>query len=286
MGYLPYDAPAPKARSFENIARCSVNEIIRLGDAVGKPGRMKELPKSKDGRVANPNDPYWDFVFETLDAKYASDGNPLPVILSNRLTDINGEWLDSSNRPYIIGQAFTTMGVRAAPFTEEAAARFPHLDMGVDPLFDSAEILNRVFRLRNDPATQIRDRKGEQLGRDLYLPVERFDADYVYRGEVRLVNASQGGVDVTANGTPATVTTIDVGTNAEARTAVANALNGVQADDDAAMSVLRVANLGGLSLNGKRFLDLLSDEILVSSLSEAGIVAAVDGRLVSKATTE
>jgi len=192
MGFLPYDAPAPAERSFENIARCTVDEIIRLGDAVGKPGRMKELPRSKDGRkTANPDDPYWDFVFETLDAKYASDGNPLTIILSTRLTDINGDWLDNRQRPYLTAQAFAGVGVRAVPFTAEVAARFPHLDMGIDASFDPTEIIGRSFRLRQ---SKITNEKGEQLGRDLYLPTERFDADYVYRGEVRLVQSKQGGV--------------------------------------------------------------------------------------------
>ena len=277
MGFLPYDAPAPAERSFENIARCTVDEIIRLGDAVGKPGRMKELPRSKDGRkTANPDDPYWDFVFETLDAKYASDGNPLTIILSTRLTDINGDWLDNRQRPYLTAQAFAGVGVRAVPFTAEVAARFPHLDMGIDASFDPTEIIGRSFRLRQ---SKITNEKGEQLGRDLYLPTERFDADYVYRGEVRLVQSKQGGVSVDSNGTPATVTTIDVSTNGEARQAVASALAGVEADDDAAMAVLRAANLGNLSLSGSRFLELLSDEKLVVSLADAGIVTVVDGRI-------
>jgi len=280
MGFLPYDAPAPKARSFENIARVVTDEIIRLGDAVGMAGRLKELPKSRDGsKTANPNDPYWDFVLETLDAKFASDGNPLLIILSTRLTDIDGEWLDNTNRPYITAQAFAGLGVRAVPFTPEAAARFPHLDMGIDPNYDPAEIVGRVFRLKNDPASQIRDRKGEQLGRDLYLPVERFDADYVYRGEVRLVTANKGGVGVDANGTPATASVIDVSTNSEASQAVAAALVGVEADDDAAMTVLRAANLGNLSLRGSRFLELIADDKLVISLADAGVVTVVDGRI-------
>jgi hypothetical protein len=283
MGFLPYDAPAPRERSFETIARVTTDEIIRLGDAVGKPGRLRELPKSKDGRTANPDSPYWDFVLEQLDAKFASDGNPLMLVLSNKLTDINGEWLDSEQRHYLTATAFAGLGVRVAPLTQEVATRFAQygFDMGVDPSYDAAEVIGRTFRLKSQV---MKDRTGKPLGRDLYLPVEAFAADYTYTGQVRLVQANrdQSGVGVDANGTvAAAANVIDIATNAEARQAVANAIAGSPADDDAVMAVLRASNLGTYSLSGTRFLELFSDDKLVTSLAEAGIVGIENGQLTA-----
>jgi len=283
MGFLPYDAAAPKERSFETIARVVTNEIIRLGDAIGKPGRLRELPKSKDGRTANPDSPYWDFVLEQLDAKFASDGNPLMLVLSNKLTDINGEWLDREQRHYLIATAFAGLSVRVAPFTQEAAQKFAQygFDMGVDPSYDAAEVIGRTFRLRSQT---IRGRDGKPLGRDLYLPVEAFAADYTFTGNVRLVQANrdQSGVGVDANGTvAAAANVIDITTNVEARQAVANAISGTAADDDAVMSVLRAANLGSYSLSGTRFLELFSEDKLVTSLADAGIVGIENGQLTA-----
>lgn len=273
MGFLIYDAPAPRELPRTNIVRCTVNQIIRFGDAVGLKGRVKELRPGD-----NPNAPYWDLVFETLDAKF-SDGNPLLIVDSTKLTDKNGEWLGNDQRPYRIGQAFAGLGIRSFPATPEAAAAFPDFDLGIDESYDPSLIVGRAFKVES---LTLKDRKGERMGRDLYLPTEAYPADYVYPDQPRVITAkTDQGVSTNGAGVPVAAAVIDIRSDETARNSVVNALAGTPADDDAVMTVLRANGLGNLAIGNERFLDLLSDDRLVTALVEAGFVTVSDGQLVT-----
>lgn len=277
MPYDPTAAPDPTQREFKNFLRCVVNEIITVAEAHER-SRFRDMPEGADTTA-----PYWDLMFEALDARLMPDNILLPVSAGTKLYDKDGKRLDNNQRPFRFATAYNGLGVSVFPgdpegkFDAWVAANAADKDpIGVNANYDASTVVGRIFLCIM--------RKAEDLGtvgKPLPIPLVAQPEDFTFTKEVRNIQRkeSEAGADGTVQ--PAQVATVDINTDEAAKSRVVQALDGAAADADL-FDVLRAAGIpNNLMVDGQSALAVAANGEIVTALD--GAVEIVDGKIAATA---
>jgi hypothetical protein len=276
VSYDPTQAGDPPPRKFKNVVRCVANEVITMAEAVTR-GRYQALPEG-----VGEGEPYWDFYFVALDAKWLSDGSFLAWPAAGRLYTKEGRRQDNTQRPYRVSIAFAGLPEKISVFPGDPEGKFDAFcksigegPMGANPSYDAAKILDRVFLVELEEM---------EVGRHLPLPLVAYPEGYIYTGKVRELGSSTGPAGVNAEGAaaPATNTLVDImkpGGENELKKVLA-IINGQPIDTDF-FDLLRTSGVDNRTLiNGESVLGVaVTDGALPDILAAAGNITVEDGRI-------
>ena len=281
MGYDPTQAGDPIPRKFKNVMKCVANEIITMAEAVARGRYFQGLPEG-----VGENEPYWDFYFEAMDAKWLRDGSWLSWPAAGRLYTKEGKRQDNTQRPYRVSMGFAGLTPPISVFPGDPdgkhsafCASINEEPIGEDPSYDASKVVGRAFLCELEKM---------EVGRDMPLPVIAFPEGYVFTDKVRELGSSTGG-DVNADGAaaPASNTLIDVFApdGEEVLKQILGALDGQPIDADMfdllrAASVDSRATIDGESATGVAF----EEGALVKKLTEHGDITVTDGRIAVSAS--
>lgn len=234
----PLSAPAPKPFTRKSIARCVKNEI----------GDMPLTLKQASNIPADQEVPFWTVEYEALDAQFA-DGNPAMRRFGSRLTDKNGNILDSEQRPFVNAQAFAGLGIVAYP---------------ADPSYNESLVIGNVFEV--EEATFA-------TGKPVYVPVAVLGPDYVFEGDVYVIPAKAEAGAVTAVVTGGSTATQEIIGNVTLENELTLLLFSTDMSKAEVRAALSAANFGaGLTLNGFGVTGLAVSGKLVEQAQEAGLL--------------
>ena len=274
MPYDPNAAPDPTPREYKNFLNCVVNELITVAEAHERK-RFRDMPEGAD--VAAP---YWDLMYEALDARLMPDNILLPVSAGTKLFDKDGKRLDNTQRPFRFSTAFNGLGVSVFPGDPEGkfdawCASNGQDAIGTNPSYDASMIVDRAFLCIMKKAEDL-----GTVGKPLPIPMAAQPEGYTFTGQVR--NIQRKDQDATnADGTvqPTVVTTVDILTDESAKEQVVKALVGAAADADL-FDVLRAAGIGNhLMVDGQSTLAVAAAGGLIEALK--GTVEIVDGKIAA-----
>ena len=288
MGYDPNSAPEREPLTFKNHARCVVDEIITVAEAVDK-GLMRELYK------ASPDEPYWSVQYVALDARQA-DGGTVDVRSGGRLFMKNNEtglyrMMDKTQRPSKISKAFAGLGIVVFPgdpdgkFDAWCRANVDpkdscHDGIGVSTGFDAAKVIANCFIVEKPPRNRDNDRDPANFAAP--LPTAVLGSDYVFTGEVRIL-PPQSQANEEGQQAPSQANFRDILSDSEAQASVLAAIEGkpLIALDEALMSAGISHNL---QINGESVMASAVSGTLAARLENAGVVTLKDGvvALISK----
>lgn len=277
MPYDPNAAPDPTAREFKNFLSCTVNELITVAEAHERK-RFRDMPEGADTTA-----PYWDLMYEALDARLMPDNILLPVSAGTKLFDKDGKRLDNTQRPFRFSSAFNAFGISVFPGDPDGkfdswCASNGQDAIGTNPSYDAGKVVGRVFLCIM--------RKAEDLGtvgKPLPIPQSAEPENFKFMGTVRNIQRKTVG-EAGADGTvqPAQVTTVDIRTNEAAKEQVIQALIGASADADL-FDVLRAAGVpNSFMVDGQSALAVAANGGLVEALK--GAVEIVDGKIYAATT--
>ena len=276
MGYDPTQAGDPPERRFKNVMRCVANEIITMGEAVSRGRYFKGLP---DG--VSEAEPYWDFYFEALDAKWLRDGSFLAWPAAGRLYTKEGKRQDNTQRPYRVSMGFAglTPPISVFPGDPEGkhdafCASIGEEPIGSNPSYDASLIVGRVFLCELEKM---------EVGRDMPLPVTAYQEGFLFTEKVRELGSSTGGgVNEDGAAAPATNTLVDIFApdGADALKQVTDALDGHPTTDD----MFDVLKAGGVdsraTMDGESVIGAAMNETaFLEKLQEHGCLTVTDGRI-------
>ncbi len=275
MGYDPTQAGDPIPRKFKNVMRCTANEIITMAEAVSRKRYFQGLPEG-----VGENEPYWDFFFEALDAKWLSDGSMLSWPAAGRLYTKEGKRQDNTQRPYRVSIAFAGLGVSVFPGDPEGkfdafCATLNEEPIGANPTYDASKVVGRVF---------VCELEKMEVGRDMPLPVTAESEGYLYTGKIRELapRDSSGGVTTDGQATPASNNLVDIVKpgGEDALKQVLGIIDGQAADADL-FDLLRTGGLDNRTLiDGESVLGVaVNDGALTTKLTEAGHVVIKGGKI-------
>jgi hypothetical protein len=274
MGYDPTQAGDPIPRKFKNVMRCTANEIITMAEAVSRGRYFQGLPEG-----VGENEPYWDFYFEALDAKWLRDGSVLSWPAAGRLYTKEGKRQDNTQRPYRVSMAFAGLGISVFPGDPEGkhdafCASIGEETIGVNSNYDASKVVGRVFICELEPM---------EVGRDMPLPITAEAEGYLYTGKVRELGSSTGG-DINADGAaaPASNEHVDILTpeGAETLAQVLKIIDGQPTDAD----MFDLIKGGGVDsrvmIDGESVIGAaVNGDALPKRLEELGHLTIVDGRI-------
>lgn len=276
MGYDPTQAGDPIPRKFKNVMRCTVNEIITGAEAAARNRWFQGLPEGM-----GESEPYWDFYFEALDAKWLRDGSALSWKAAGRLYTKEGKKQDNTAKPYRVSMGFAGLVPPVSVFPGDPegkhnayCASVNDEPIGENPNYDASRILGRVFLCEIEVV---------EFGTDMPLPVVAYPEGYVFTDKVRELGSSTGG-DVNADGAaaPATNTLVDVFTadGAEVLKQILGALDGQTTDADM-FDLLKAAGVDSRAMiDGESAIGVAFNEgALVAKLTEHGNITVTDGRI-------
>ena len=277
MGYDPTQAGDPIPRKFKNVMRCTSNEVITMTEALSRGRYFQGLPEG-----VSENEPFWDFFFEALDAKWLRDGTPLSWKAAGRLYTKEGKRQDNTSKPYRVSTGFAGIpGNPISVFPGDPEGKFDGFcasvnddPMGPNPNYDASKILGRVFLCEIEKV---------DFGTDMPLPITAYEEGYIFTGKVRELGSSTGG-DMTAEGTaaPASNTLVDImqPEGEEGLKQVLSILDGQAADADM-FDLLRTGGVDNRTLiNGESVLGVaVNDGALTTKLMEGGHLIIKDGRI-------
>jgi hypothetical protein len=286
MPYDPTQAGDPVPPEFHNTVRCVANEIITINEAVARGRYFKGLPERTTG-----DEPYWDFLFQALNRKWARDDSFMSWKAGGKLYNVSGARMDNTRHPYRMSMAFAGLrtpecpsGISVFPGDPEGkldawcAANCTTEDdqrgIGINPNFDPSKIIDRVFEVKIEKM---------EYGDDLPLPLIAHPEGYIFTGEVKTVgSASDDGMnpDGAAAPNPADFKDITKPGGEELRKQTLDLINGAPVEADL-FEVLRVGGLDstaqfegesvvGAAVNGEEF---------VRRLTAHGYITVTDGRI-------
>jgi len=274
MPYDPTQAGDPIPRKFKNVMRCIANEIITMAEAVTRGRYFQGLPEG-----VGEGEPYWDFYFEALDAKWLRDGSFLAWPAAGRLYTKEGKRQDNTQRPYRVSVAFAGLGISVFPGDPEGkhdafCASVNEEPIGANPNYIEDAVVGRVF---------ICELEKMEVGRDMPLPITAEAEGYLYTGKVRELGSSTGG-DVNADGVaaPATNTLTDVFSSegADALITLLKVLDGQPADADL-FELLRGSGMDSrTTIDGESVLGAaVNDGALPALLEKHGSITIKEGKI-------
>jgi hypothetical protein len=284
MGYDPTQAGDPIPRKFKNVMRCTANEIITMAESVSRGRYFKGLPEG-----VGDNEPYWDFFFEALDAKWLSDDSMLSWKAAGRLYTKEGKKQDNTQRPYRVSIAYAGLrspehpnGISVFPGDPEGkhdafCASIGMDAIGTNPSYDASKVVGRVF---------LCELEAMDVGTDMPLPITAESEGYIYTGKVREVapraEGRPGGVNPDGSAAPASNNLVDITKpgGEEALKQVLGILNEARVDDDL-FDLLRAGGVDNRTLfDGESLLGIaVNDGALTTKLTEAGHIVVTDGRI-------
>ncbi len=250
MSGNPLNAPDRKELPRQNYVRLIRNEIVDMPLAL----------KERSGISAAEQVDFWQLTYEALDVAW-SDGtvingdNFFAFQFGNKLETKKGDALDKTNPPYICSAAFAGLGLNVWP---------------LDPDYDGSDI-GECFILE-----QTKFFAGTQFEKSAPIPIERLGKDFVFDGEVRVIQTkAEREAGGTASAVAATVTqtveiTDDVGVQAE----IAAALIDKDVTDKAGI-LTALSTIGpGKTLNGGSFMGQVASNLqgALEALAKADII--------------
>ncbi|KKM77009.1 hypothetical protein LCGC14_1374320 [marine sediment metagenome] len=274
MSYDPTQASDPIPRKFKNVMRCTSNEVITMTEAVSRGRYFKGLPEG-----VSENEPYWDFFFEALDAKWLRDGTPLSWKAAGRLYTKEGKRQDNTAKPALVSTAFAGLPERISVFPADPEGKFNAFcasvndePLGANPNYDASKVLGRVFLCEIEVVA---------FGTDMPLPITAYPEDYLFTGKVRELGSSTGG-DEQDGIAPASNNLVDITKpgGEEALKQILGILDGQAADADL-FDLLRTGGLDNRTLiDGESVLGVaVNDGALTTKLTEAGHITINDGKI-------
>ena len=276
MGYDPTQAGDPIPRKFKNVMKCVANEIITMAEAVARGRYFQGLPEG-----VGEGEPYWDFYFEALDAKWLRDGSALSWPAAGRLYTKEGKRQDNTQRPYRVSMGFAGLAPPVSVFPGDPegkhnafCASINEEPIGENPSYDASMVVDRVFLCELEKM---------EVGRDMPIPVVAYPEDYVFTAKIRELGPSTGGgVNADGAAAPAANTFIDVFTpdGAEVLTQILGALDGQPTDADM-FDLLKAAGIDSRAMmDGESVIGVAFNEgALVEKLTEHGNLSVTDGRI-------
>lgn len=279
MPYDPTQAGDPIPRKFKNVMRCTANEVITMAEAGIRGRYFQGLPEG-----VSENEPYWDFFFEALDAKWLRDGTPLSWKAAGRLFTKEGKRQDNTAKPARVSMGFAGLPERISVFPGDPEGKFDGFcasvndaPMGANPNYDPSKILGRVFLCEIEKV---------DFGTDMPLPITAYPEDYLFTDKVRELGPSTGVREPDA-AAPVTNTLVDIVKpgGEEALTRVLSLLDGQPADSDL-FDLLRAGGVDNRTLfDGESLLGIaVNDGALTSKLMESGHLIVKDGRIAVSAS--
>ena len=272
MGYDPNAAPDPTPREFKNVLKCVTNELITVAEAHERK-RFRDMPEGADVTA-----PYWDLMYEALDARLMPDNILLPISGGTKLFDKDGKRLDNTQRPFRFSSAFNAFGISVFPGDPDGkfdawCGSNGQDAIGTNPSYDASKVVGRIFLCIMKKAEDL-----GTVGKPLPIPLTAEPETFTFTGTVRNIQRKTDG-ETGADGTvqPAQVTTVDIRTDEAAREQVVQALIGASADADL-FDVLRAAGVpNSFMVDGQSALAVAANGGLVEALD--GAVTIVDGKL-------
>ena len=276
MSYDPTQAGDPIPRKFKNVMRCTSNEVITMTEAVSRGRYFKGLPEG-----VSENEPYWDFFFEALDAKWLRDGTSLSWKAAGRLYTKEGKRQDNTAKPYRVSTGFAGIpGNPISVFPGDPEGKFDGFcasvkdnPLGPNPNYDASKILGRVFLCEIEEV---------DYGTDMPLPLTAYPEDYLFTGKVReLGSSTDGGMTAEGTATPSNdLVDITKPGGEEALKQILGILDGQAADADL-FDLLRTGGLDNRTLiDGESVLGVaVNDGALTTKLTEAGHVTIKAGKI-------
>ena len=276
MTYDPKDAKDPTPPTFKNVMRCTANEIITMAEAVSRGRYYQGLPEG-----VGENEPYWDFYFEALDAKWLRDGSFLAWPAAGRLFTKAGHKMDNTQRPFRVSVAFAGLPEKISVFPGDPEGKHDtfcssigHDPIGVIPDYDASKVVGRVFLCILEKM---------EVGRDLPLPITAYPEGYIYTDKVRELGSSTGGgVNEDGAVAPSLNTSVDIlaPDGAETLAQVLKLIDGQPADAE----LFDLLHMGGVDsramIDGESVIGVtVTEGALVAKLEEAGHASVVDGRI-------
>ncbi len=277
MGYDPTQAGDPIPRKFKNVMRCMVNEIITMAEAVSRGRYFKGLPEG----VAE-GEPYWDFYFQALDAKWARDGSWLDWKAAGRLFTKEGKRQDNTAKPYRVSTGFAGLTPPISVFPGDPDGRFDGFcesvhdePLGGNPNYDASKVVGRVFHCVIEEV---------EFGTDMPLPITAEPEGYIYTDKIRELGSSTGGSDMNLDGTVAPVASapadILADGGAEGLKQVLAVLDGKPAEGDGLFDMLQAGGVGSnLTIDGESVIGAALSDTLAGKLQEAGKITITDGKI-------
>jgi hypothetical protein len=260
--------------------RCVVNEIITMNEAVARGRYFQGLPDRVTG-----DEPYWDFYFEALDAKWARDDQPLSWKGAGKLFKVDGNRQDNTQRPALVATGFSGKGLSVFPgdpegkFNAWCAANAAKPDdrrdgLGTNPSYDASKVVGRAF-----------DCEEKELVRDNFtlkylVPVVVHPEGYLFTGEVRVLgSADSDGANPVTNINSMVDITRDGGEEELAKVLALISGKSVETAD-----FLTILTAGGVDnrtlLDGESITGVaLNDGALVQKLSDLGKIKVVEGKV-------
>jgi len=277
MGYDPNAAPDPTPREFKNVLKCVMNELITVAKAHERK-RFRDMPEGADTSA-----PYWDLMYEALDARLMPDNILLPISAGTKLFNKDGKRLDNTQRPFRFSSAFNAFGISVFPGDPEGkfdawCASNGQDVIGTNPSYDASKVVGRIFLCIMKKAEDL-----GTVGKPLPIPLTAEPETFTFTGTVRNIQRKADG-EIGADGAvqPAQVTTVDIHTDEAAREQVVQALIGAAADADL-FDVLRAAGVpNSFMVDGQSALAVAANGGLVEALD--GAVEIVDGKLYAATT--
>jgi hypothetical protein len=271
MGYDPNQAPAKEPRRFSNQARCVVNEIISLQDAVDQKV-YRELPEGASGE-----EPYWNLQYEALDARL-EDGTAIAIKSGAKLFTKEGKVQDNTQRPAQVAKAFAGLGISVFPGDptgkfDRYCASIGKTPIGSNPSYDASKVVGNCFTLLSPL-----DKFGAPI------PTGALGSDFVFVGEVRTIKRKDAEVGEDGVAAPATANGPDIlaPENTAMLAGVLAAIDGHGVGEDL-FDVLRAAGIDNrLMIGGESLLAAAVAGSLAATLAEKGLVA-LDGGKINKA---
>ncbi len=272
MGYDPNAAPDPTPREFKNFLKCVMNELITVAEAHERK-RFRDMPEGADVTA-----PYWDLMYEALDARLMPDNILLPISGGTKLFDKDGKRLDNTQRPFRFSSAFNAFGISVFPGDPDGkfdawCSSNGQDAIGTNPSYDASKVVGRIFLCIMKKAEDL-----GTVGKPLPIPLTAEPETFTFTGTVRNIQRKTDG-ETGADGTvqPAQVTTVDIRTDEAARAQVVQALVGASEDADL-FDVLRAAGVpNSFMVDGQSALAVAANGGLVEALD--GAVTIVDGKL-------
>lgn len=265
------DASDPIPRKFKNVMRCTVSEVITMSEAVDRGRYFKGLP---DGVLES--EPYWDFFFEALDARWLRDGTALSWKAAGRLFTKEGKKADNTAKPYRVSMAFAGLIPPVSVFPGDPEGKFDAFcasinreAIGLNPNFIPDAIIARVFLCEIETV---------DYGTDMPLPITAYPEGYIFTDKIRELGSSEGGP--TTDSAPVTNTLIDVLSpgGEEGLAKLLGILNGQPTDTDL-FDLLRAGGLDNRTLiGGESVLGVaVNDGVLIEKLQQSGHIKTLDG---------
>ena len=276
MGYDPTQARDPAPKKFKNVMRCTVNEIITVAEAAARGRWYLGVPEGVSG-----DEPYWDFYFEALDAKWLRDGSMLSWKAAGRLFVNSGKRRDNTEKPYRVAMGFAGLTPPISVFPGDPEGKHDAFCMsvndepiGVNPSYDASQVLNRVFLCEIEEV---------EFGTDMPLPITAYQEGFLFTEKVRELGSSTGGgVNEDGAAAPATNTLVDVFTpdGADALKQVLAALDG-QPTTAGMFDLLKAGGVDSrATMDGESVIGAAMNETaFLAKLEEHGCLTITDGRI-------